>query len=137
MFRFFEGELFAIIFAFYVIITHAFLFFGSLFAQNPVRSSSSTFRTPFGSLHPLFNATKLVLPRTVVLATFHTSSLTFASFSIITGSMDLRLRFAYDFGLPRQGTIKKTENPVCRFVQLQFDVISLFCSSLSSSLFSH
>jgi heme/copper-type cytochrome/quinol oxidase subunit 4 len=33
--RFFEGELFAIIFSLYVIITHTFLLFGSIFAQNP------------------------------------------------------------------------------------------------------
>lgn len=38
VFRFFEGEIFALIFSFYVIVCHVFLFFGALFAVNPVRT---------------------------------------------------------------------------------------------------
>lgn len=51
VFRFFEGELFAIIFSFYLIVGHAFMLFGSIFSPDPVRFHLLFFSTLNQSPH--------------------------------------------------------------------------------------
>lgn len=57
VFRFFEGELFAIIFSFYLIVGHAFMLFGSIFSPDPVRHPLLSFAAIHHSPRPRWRPT--------------------------------------------------------------------------------